>query len=78
MQNRLAADPLSSGDGGLFPGEFAGLLECKIILLTLCVVVNPLVRCLTETFCPLSQEEIFLQVANLFPVKLNRRIRFPE
>lgn len=43
-----------------------------------CVAVNPLVRCLTETFCPLSQEEISLQLGNLFPVKLSRRIRFPE
>lgn len=66
------------GDSGLFPGEFAGLLEYKIILLPLCVAVNPLVRCFTVTFCPLSQEEISLQPGDLFPVKLNRRIRFPE
>lgn len=66
------------GDSGLFPGEFAGLLEYKIMLLALCVAVNPLVRCFTLTFCPLSQEEISLQRGDLFPVKLNRRIRFPE
>lgn len=43
-----------------------------------CVIVSPLVRCLTETFSSFSQEEISLQLGNLFPVKLNRRIRFPE
>lgn len=47
-------------------------------LFPLYVVVSPLVRCLTETFSSLSQEEISLQLRNLFPVKLNRRIRFPE
>lgn len=43
-----------------------------------CVIVSPLVRCLPETFSSFSQEEISLQLGNLFPVKLNRRIRFPE
>lgn len=47
------------GDGGLFPGEFADLLQYKITLLPLCVV-NPLIRCLTEVFCPILEEEISL------------------
>lgn len=65
-------------DGGPFPGEFEGFLQYRMTHLPLYVVVSPLVRCLAETFSSLSQEEISFQLGNLFPVKLNRRIRFPE
>lgn len=52
--------------------------EEKVMRFPLRVVINSSVRCLVETFCPLSQEEVSLRLGNLFTVKLSRRIRFPE
>lgn len=71
----LMADPVSLEWPWTFPGEFEGFFGTQDETSSpLC----PLVRCLAESFFSLSQEEISLQTGNLFPVKLNRRIRFPE